>query len=228
MLKVARIPDEGAGLSPSDLVGRSGRCQGLCLDCGRSAHGTGLRSRRSCADGLVGPGRRGMPDPLRHGGLGCTHRGLVRFPTCTRWKTGFSHSSSSPRTTRHSRPPPISPANSWLRHTPSARCTATCTTRMCSTSVSADGWRSTHMGWSANEHSTMPTSSRTPTSATRAGRLRPCRVDWRPGWLPWSPRRAFSPSGFFAGSLRGRGCPQLGSLATATIRAPLSTLPSIE
>ena len=50
-----------------------------------------------------------------------------------------------------------------------------------------DGWRSTRMGWSANEHSTMPTSSRTPTSAIRAGRLRPCRVDWRPGWISWSP-----------------------------------------
>ena len=43
------------------------------------------------------------------------------------------------------------------------------------------------------EHSTTPTSSRTPTSAIRAGRLRPCRVDWRPGWIPWSPLTGLPP-----------------------------------
>ncbi len=45
MLKVARIPDEGAGYRLLTWWDGQGAAEGLCLDCGRAADGTGLGSR---------------------------------------------------------------------------------------------------------------------------------------------------------------------------------------
>ena len=82
-------------------------------------------------------------------------------------------------------------------------------------------------GLSANEHSTMPTSSRTPTSAIRlAAATLPGRLEARLDTVVAV--TGLQPERLLRWIVAWTGLWQLGSLATATSRALLSTLPSTQ